>query len=420
MKLHRIIFPEATQLKVQNGPGNKRLRLGEILIGKKLLTPDQVNDAIEAQQLYGSRFGTSLVELGYIDEETIAKVLSQKLNLPYIEPDALMNIPQDILAMIPQGLAKEHQVIPCECEGKKLYLAMADTQNLAVIDELSFRLNCIIAPVVVPEVRLMFALHKYYQKQLSPRLRALGQHLLDKKINRTQNKVSSWVDSPALRSSGSNLEVSKDAKVPPPDLAPASEPVEPAKPARPPAPIAPQPQPAKPVAPPIEEVKPSTLLPFDEFCTRLADAKDREATAEALLTFIGQEFHCGAVLTVKGNLATGWHAVLSGKPLHNFNQLAITLDQKSLLRQVVENKNYYIGPPETSEQDISLLQCFSNKIPETVMLVPLIIKNRLIGILYFQDKKEHLEERIAMVHQIAARTSMSFEILILRSKILIT
>lgn len=424
MSAQRIIFPDSKQLQAQYTRGNKRLRLGEILIGEKLLTPDQVNDAIEAQQLYGSRFGTSLIELGYTDELTIAKVLSKKLNLPYIEPDDLMNIPREILALIPAELAKKHQVLPCERVGKKLYLAMADPQNLAVIDDLSFRLNCIIAPVVVPEVRLIFALHKHYQMQLSPRLKALSQHILDKKTHRTSREVSSWVDSPSRRSGDADQTASQAPEIPQPtDI---FAPIEPVAPVEISVPIAPTPTPipaskSVPLAPPSEIAEPpAAQLPFDEFCIRLADAKDRETIAQALLAFIGQEFHCGAILTVKGNLASGWHAVLNGKPLINFNQMAVALDQKSLIRQIVDNKTYYIGPPQTTEQDISFLQCFYNKLPETVLLVPLIIKNRLIGILYFQDKKEHLEERISLAHQIAVRASMSFEILILRGKILIT
>jgi len=66
-----------------------------------------------------------------------------------------------------------------------------------------------------------------------------------------------------------------------------------------------------------------------------------------------------------------------------------------------------------------LPQRFSNKAPEIVLLVPLIIKTRLIGILYLQDKKDPLENRIAMVHQIATRISMAFGILIFWGEILI-
>ena len=98
--MSHIIFPVSDAAKAQQLAGNGPLRIGEMLVAEKLLTTEQLNEAIEAQYLYGSRLGTSLVELGYIDEETICKTLSCKLSLPYIEPEALMAIPEDILALI--------------------------------------------------------------------------------------------------------------------------------------------------------------------------------------------------------------------------------------------------------------------------------------------------------------------------------
>jgi len=86
-------------LKTQFGHGNKRLRLGKIHIGKEQLTPYQFNDAIKARQPYDSRFGTSLIRLDYIGEETIAKAPSQSQTNQQRKQNPLHNYPSMISAL---------------------------------------------------------------------------------------------------------------------------------------------------------------------------------------------------------------------------------------------------------------------------------------------------------------------------------
>jgi hypothetical protein len=57
-------------------------RLGELLVAAGQLTSDQVLQALRAQVMWGGRIGTNLIELGFLDLDTLAQVLSRQHRLP--------------------------------------------------------------------------------------------------------------------------------------------------------------------------------------------------------------------------------------------------------------------------------------------------------------------------------------------------
>ncbi len=138
------------------------VKLGELLIKKNLLTQAQLEEALQAQVIFGGKLGTVLIEMGLLTEKTLAGVLAQLLNIPCAKPGQLQNIPENIIKIISSELAEKHKVIPVAANGKKLTLAMADPRNLKSIDEISFRTGYIVRPILALEVRLVFALEKYY------------------------------------------------------------------------------------------------------------------------------------------------------------------------------------------------------------------------------------------------------------------
>ena len=55
--------------------------------------------------------------------------------------------------------------------------------------------------------------------------------------------------------------------------------------------------------------------------------------------------------------------------------------------------------------------------PEGILSVPLVIKDRLVGLLYLQDNKDLLATKVDETHQLVTKVAMAFEVLILRGKI---
>jgi hypothetical protein len=147
------------------------LKLGEILIARGLVTPEQVEDALFSQRQYGGRLGTNLVELGYVSDDDLARALSEQLGVPYVRPQALAAIPREVIAMLPRKLAEKYRAVPLRVQAGDLHLCMADPQNFAQLDELSFAINRRIHPYVCTEITLNYALERYYGVRREIRMR---------------------------------------------------------------------------------------------------------------------------------------------------------------------------------------------------------------------------------------------------------
>lgn len=152
------------------------LRIGELLIQEGLITEAQLEAALTAQQVYGGRLGTNLVEQGYVNEVDLACLLGRQLGMRMVEPHQLAGIDRDVLGLVPPGLAVRYSVIPFahDPETDRVSLAMADPTNLQKVDEIQFALGRRIDFFICPEVMLAFALEKYYGVERKRRYIRLG------------------------------------------------------------------------------------------------------------------------------------------------------------------------------------------------------------------------------------------------------
>src|SRR5210317_2011894 len=98
------------------------IKLGELLIQKDLLTQAQLEEALQAQVIFGGTLGTILIEMGLITEDALAAILAQQLSIPCAKPGQLEDIPEDVINIIPVELAERHKVVPVAVNGKKLTL----------------------------------------------------------------------------------------------------------------------------------------------------------------------------------------------------------------------------------------------------------------------------------------------------------
>ncbi len=408
-------------------------RLGDILVSERLLTFSQLEEAIETQCLYGGRLGTSIVELGFLSEEEIARTLSRKLRLPYIEPKLLMKIPSEVIDLVPQKLAKKHLVIPCRLEKKRLYLAMSDPTNLTVIDSLAFRLGFIIVPVVVPEIRLMLALQKYYQLDLSIRFQSLSQRLVANKHKKRESKkaaqpnpdsltdvadedildldnesVNKW----PLLGEEESFDILSDEEYQ--DLINLPKHLRIKTETHPPK-IGADPQ----VTLEVHKLERKEQQPFALFCKQLSSAENRDDIAQAIIDYIAPVNGVAALLMVKEREALGWIASSAGEPLQNFETLQISLEQPSILNKVAETKVCYLGSLAKEVGNIQLSSRFGHEHPPMVLLMPLILGGRLVSLLYLQDTRERLQQIFSEHHKLANKICMAFEVLILKNKIMI-
>ena len=112
---------------------------------------------------------------------------------------------------------------------------------------------------------------------------------------------------------------------------------------------------------------------------------------------------------MRGNLALGWKCSRAGEVTAGFDQLQIPLDEPSVLKTVAEGKSFYLGPIPRSPFNSMMLQEMGGALPDTALLVPLLMMGRVVGILYVDGKGIDLGERLFDLQKLTAKAAMAFE-----------
>lgn len=136
-------------------------RLIEILINNKLLTQEQLNQALETQKDKGGRLSDIIVELKFIQEDELAFALSQSLSFPLIDLKRIKIEPQ-VLKIIPAEVSRHYQIIPVAKIGEVITLAMADPLNIFAIDHVSALTGYKINPIIASGRDILEAIDLYY------------------------------------------------------------------------------------------------------------------------------------------------------------------------------------------------------------------------------------------------------------------
>jgi type IV pilus assembly protein PilB len=146
--------------------------LGELLLREKVLTPDQLKSALEAQKEKNVPLQTAIVSLGLISEEDMAQALSRQLGYPYIDLDQFEVYP-DVVSLIPIEIVKKYMIMPIHRIRSFLTLAMVDPTDLEVLEDVRFRTSLSIQPVIASESGIMNAINKYYGSSSAIRVKKI-------------------------------------------------------------------------------------------------------------------------------------------------------------------------------------------------------------------------------------------------------
>ncbi len=137
-------------------------KLGEMLRKEGQITKDQLEEALEAKKKFDVKLGTALIQLGFVDEDTLQSFLSRQLNYPIIDIGQLVINPATTKVLTYEQ-AKEHRVFPIRIANGVLTLAMADPTNNEAMEEVQTLTKLSIKAVVSKEKSIIEAYKKYYK-----------------------------------------------------------------------------------------------------------------------------------------------------------------------------------------------------------------------------------------------------------------
>jgi type IV pilus assembly protein PilB len=150
------------------------VRLGELLLKENMVTPQQLQDALNHQKMNGGKLGKAFVSLGFVKDEEITSLLSRQYGVPSINLDHF-EVDPAIIKIIPAETARKYQVLPLSRSGATLTIAMADAMadptNVFAMDDIKFMTGYNVEPVVASETTLEEAIDHYYGSTRSLELR---------------------------------------------------------------------------------------------------------------------------------------------------------------------------------------------------------------------------------------------------------
>ena len=142
------------------------VRIGELLLKEKRITPEQLQEALNAQRQNGGKLGNSLVTLGFVSDEEITALLSRQYGVPSIALDQF-EIDPAVLKLVPVETAQKYHVLPLSRSGATLTIAMTDPTNVFAMDDIKFMTGYNVEPVVASETAVIDAIQRWYGNVVS-------------------------------------------------------------------------------------------------------------------------------------------------------------------------------------------------------------------------------------------------------------
>ena len=136
-------------------------RLGDLLVKEKVITQEQLEQALKVQKDTGCRLGSALVRLGFLSEEDVTNFLSRQYGVPAINL-SYFEIDPAVVKLIPFETARRYQILPLSRVGASLTIAMVDPTNVFAMDDIKFMTGFNIEPVVASETAIMEGVEKAY------------------------------------------------------------------------------------------------------------------------------------------------------------------------------------------------------------------------------------------------------------------
>jgi len=347
-------------------------RLGDMLLEEKLCSAAQIEEGLETQVVHGGRLGTNLVELGFLQEKDLARMLGKQHNVAYaageMQPDPAAMSLGDI------SFFDDHDLLPMRVDATRLTVAVLDPRRIEPLDQLGFKVGKRVVPVVIPEFRMNQLLRRHCKAFRN--LRPIDMNTL------RPSKAAAEKAGPVPASASDLINEDDFAKLyaqaamgrdePEDDVIIDGVEVEPSHPSVPP------PRMSVP-GPPDPPLKPLT---FAEAQAAIGKSVDREDVARCVLQFAVSKFRRALILSVQGEVLSGWHGAGQGVSERAVRRIGVSLRENGSFKLVKDTKSHYVGPMKGGPGTAMFYKLLRGGVPKSVVMMPLLVRGKLVHIVY--------------------------------------
>jgi type II secretion system protein E len=137
------------------------IRLGEMLLEKKIITKDQLEKALEEHKKTGEFLGQVLIRMGFISETDLMKILSQQMGIPYVNLKEV-KIDSSVIKRVPAKFAWHYKIMPVKLDGNVLTVAVSNPFDMWPLDEIEINLGFRAERALSAPSDIMEAIKRFY------------------------------------------------------------------------------------------------------------------------------------------------------------------------------------------------------------------------------------------------------------------
>lgn len=142
-------------------------RLRDMLLKAKVVDEFQMRAAMGRLEQWGGRLTGIIVDMGFVDDETMVKALSEVMHIPIAHLGMVVKDAQ-LLARLDAAYCQEHGIFPVGVQNRVVTLAMSDPTEVDAIDYVQSKVGARVQVVVAPESEIRAAIAKHYRGQDVP------------------------------------------------------------------------------------------------------------------------------------------------------------------------------------------------------------------------------------------------------------
>ena len=139
-------------------------KIGDILVHQKIISSEQLNNALTEQKSTKDKLGNILIIQGSITEDELVNAYSMQCGHRSITRDEMLKVDQSIVSLLPEDFAKENNVLALSKKDNYLAIAMEDPEDLSTLDSIRKLTNLSPEILVAGRSSIKDALENLYDK----------------------------------------------------------------------------------------------------------------------------------------------------------------------------------------------------------------------------------------------------------------
>ena len=355
--------------------------LGEMFVERGAISVEQLRAGLVASRRGGERLGTSLVDNGFIDENSLLEALADQHGVPFVSGSALLNYLETLKdGVLPSSMVRSLKVVPFRKVRDRIQVAMSNPADARIIDRVANYTQLNVEPFVASDRSMEMAIARAQEMMLPD---SADVDLLTEVVEPAANTRWEEMWSPRIEPStllkmhsrprAANLVLVASF----PGLVPVGS---------------------------GEGKQKGTRVEENDLIRMLAGATSAAEIGEALVHFAAQRLDRVCLFAVHLGKVTGWMArgrALDSADLRSFSVFA---EVPSIFWELEDNDRY-VGeiPPGPVNDDV--LRVLGSPVPDEVLVTSLPMNGRVKGYLVGDIPGHRVPEKVQSEMVPAARAA---------------